>query len=78
MSCPLPPRTSYHAPSFPHPDPLPLSQLEEQSDQLQQLQRALEAKAGELAHAQAALTRTEQVGRSGWVQRGAAGAGVRG
>ncbi|XP_049625141.1 huntingtin-interacting protein 1-related protein [Suncus etruscus] len=36
--------------------------LEEQSDQLQQLQRALEAKAGELAHAQAALTRTEQSG----------------
>lgn len=38
-----------------------VSQLEEQSDQLEKLKRELEAKAGELAHTQEALSRTEQV-----------------
>lgn len=38
-----------------------LSQLEEQSDQLEKLRRELETKAGELVRVQEALSRTEQV-----------------
>lgn len=38
-----------------------LSQLEEQSDQLEKLRRELESKAGELVRVQEALSRTEQV-----------------
>lgn len=43
--------------------------MEEQSDQLEKLKRELAAKAGELAHAQEALSRTEQVRAAGtsWV-----------
>lgn len=43
--------------------------MEEQSDQLEKLKRELAAKAGELAHAQEALSRTEQVRATGtsWV-----------
>lgn len=39
----------------------PLSQLEEQSDQLEKLRRELEAKSGELVRVQQDLSRTEQV-----------------
>lgn len=39
--------------------------MEEQSDQLEKLKRELAAKAGELAQAQEALSRTEQV-PAGW------------
>lgn len=35
--------------------------MEEQSDQLEKLKMELAARAGELAHAQEALSRTEQV-----------------
>lgn len=48
--------------------------MEEQSDQLEKLKRELVAKAGELAHAQEALSRTEQVPAS---QGLPSGAGVR-
>lgn len=43
--------------------------MEEQNDQLERLKRELAAKAGELAHAQEALSRTEQVRAAGtsWV-----------
>lgn len=47
--------------------------MEEQSDQLEKLKRELAAKAGELAHAQEALSRTEQVPAS---QGHCAGAGI--
>lgn len=40
-----------------------LSQLEEQSDQVEKLRRELEAKAGELVRVQESLSRTEQVWR---------------
>lgn len=42
-----------------------LSQLEEQSDQLEKLRRELETKAGELVRVQETLSRTEQVWAAG-------------
>lgn len=48
--------------------------MEEQSDQLEKLKRELAARAGELARAQEALSRTEQVPAS---QGPATAAGVR-
>lgn len=47
--------------------------MEEQSDQLEKLKRELAAKAGELAQAQEALSRTEQVPAS---QGYSSGAGI--
>lgn len=54
---PKPPVPVTHCPC----DTSILSQLEEQSDQLEKLRRELETKAGELVRMQEALSRTEQV-----------------
>lgn len=60
-----------------------LSQLEEQSDQLEKLKRELEAKAAELVRVQEALSRTEQVwwplriGSCGWFGGDLSGLGCR-